>query len=751
MEALQNTEATESHSEEQGVILRGDVQRITYHNPENGYTVLQISIPEQTELATVVGSTIDIQAGASIVARGEYVTHPKFGRQLKASSITLVTPSSPEGIQKYLGSGMIKGIGPKTAERLVAAFGEETLEVIHRYPKKIARIPGIGRKKAELISKAFAETAETQEIMRFLIEHNISTGLASRIYKRYESRAIEVLQKDPYLLARQMQGVGFATADAIALNLGLSTDSPQRLKAGLYYALEKARDEGHCFLSLDLLIRRAATLLGLEDEGSLTQHVAALEVEGYVVSEDEAIFLKRLYESEAFVASFIADRLQPSTDSGPYTEQVNASLDAAAHDLKIEFSYEQRQAVHYATQFPLLLITGGPGCGKTTVIRALVATFKSNGMKLALAAPTGRAAQRMAQVCGTPASTIHRLLRYDPIKRGFMYGINQPLEVDGEEIEVLIIDEASMIDINLARDLFSAIPSHARIVLVGDKDQLPSVGPGRMFGDLIERREVQTVSLSQLFRRAEASTINSVAHMINAGIPPSIPAPDGGVTKTDAYFIDRREPEAAAATIESLVSDQIPRKFGIAIKDITVLTPSNRGPLGTIALNQRLQNCLNPLDNIDPEQTIEVNNQQFRIGDRVCQRVNNYNIDSYGVFNGDNGIIYEVNRADKNIVVELWDGRLIRYDTGSLSQLSLAYTSTVHRSQGTEIPCVVLALHESHFTLLERQLIYTGVTRAKQLLIVVGSPKALALSAKRMSGHKRCTLLSDRIEKLLKK
>ena len=727
---------TQSDNEQ---VLRGVVKRITFRNPSNGYTVMQLAVPDKSESITVVGSLLSASVGAHLLIRGSYHTHPKYGEQFHATGMSETTPSTTEGLATYLGSGLIKGIGPKTAKRLVKEFGTEVIEVISQEPERVANVPGVGSYKAKLIAEGLVAQGEVREVMRFLMEHNVSPNLASRIYEKYGNKTVEVLSRDPYLLARQMRGIGFLTADTIALNIGLKEDSPERLKAGVYYALEKAADDGHCYLPEEQLLQRARVLLGIDETIDLSEHIDSLIEEDYLVRYKGGVFLKHLFKAEEFVSYFINDRHSSSGVPILSAEDSTKAIDKAESELGITFSNEQREAVIQATKNRLLIITGGPGCGKTTVIRALAAVFSHAKKRTLFAAPTGRAAQRMSQVTDRPASTIHRLLRYDPIKRSFLHGPNEPLIADA-----IIIDEASMLDINLAKDLFSAIPAETHLVLVGDKDQLPSVGPGRVFGDLVTLNEVKTISLSQLFRRSEESQITSIAHLINAGTLPNIPEPDGQ-TKTDAYFIPKSDPEETSKLIESLVSTQIPEKFDIDLTDITVLTPSNRGPLGTITLNQQIQAKVNPPGSIDSEQELEVGNSIFRIGDRVCQRVNNYQLDDSGVFNGDIGKIYQIDRSDRSMVVELWDGRLVKYSSKDLHQLSLAYAVTVHRSQGSEIPCVILALHDSHYTLLERQLIYTGITRAKQLLIVVGSKRALQIACRKTSTRKRCTMLRDRV------
>jgi exodeoxyribonuclease V alpha subunit len=726
----------ESKTQEQ--VIRGIVERVTYRNAENGYSVLKVTASDSPEPITVVGSCGDASVGKHVIVRGIFKEHSKFGRQFAAVSITETRPSTPDGLKKYLGSGLVKGIGPKSAERMVDTFGESTVEVILRNPEKVAKIPGVGKHKAAMLHQLLKQEEDTRETRRFLLEHNIPPGLSNKIMKEFKQSTVEVLTKDPYVLARSMRGVGFATADSIAMNIGLKPDSAQRIKAGLYHSLERASDDGHCYLTLKQLFEQTTVLLGLEHPVDLSDQLEALVRDNFIILDGEIVALRHLYRAEEFVAEFIASRCGPWS-SPPLTEgDVERSLEGAGSALGLTFSAEQRDAVLAASKFPLVVVTGGPGCGKTTIIRAISALFRDSGKRLSLAAPTGRAAQRMSQVCSMPASTIHRLLRYDPSSRGFLFNKDHKLETDA-----VIIDETSMLDIMLAKDLFSAIPSSATVILVGDRDQLPSVGPGRVFGDLVSLHEVKTIALSRLFRRSDESNITGVAHMINSGIVPTIPEP--GEVKSDAYFLPRPDPEEAAVLIEKLVSDQLLRKFELQPEEICVLTPTNRGPLGTIALNQRLQERINPSGKIDAEQEIVVGDSIFRIGDRVCQRVNNYQIDPLGVYNGDLGRIYAVDKARRALVVDLWDGRLIRYEENEMHQLSLAYAITVHRSQGSEIPCVVLALHDSHYSLLERQLIYTAVTRAKRLLVIVGSKRALHIASKRTTTAKRLSRLAPLI------
>ncbi len=726
------------------LVIRATIDRIAYQNAANGYTVCHATMSDSSESVVIVGTTTGVGPKSHILARGRFKDHPKFGRQFAATSVTETAPSAPEDLERYIGSGIVKGIGARTAKRIVEEFGVQALEVISKEPQKIAELPGVGAHRATLLAERFGAQDQTREVQRFLIENELSPGLVHKIMRLYGPRAVEVVGKHPYRLAREVPGIGFLKADAIAIKIGISPDSPDRIKAGLVYALEKAVDEGHCYLPIDVWTSRAEVLLGLDNTSAIiATQVEALVSDTVVVQRGDYFYLPHINLAEESVAETIADRLAPWQKPIVSLETIEDVLGRAEKETGFKYSAEQREAVGKAAQSPLLLITGGPGCGKTTIIKALTNLFSAAGKRLLLSAPTGRAAQRMSQVCGLPASTIHRMLKFDPIKKCFLHGPNDPLQADA-----VIVDESSMLDIQLAMSLFSAVPRDATLILVGDKDQLPSVGPGRVFGDLLALEEVPKVILSQLFRRSEESSITSIAHLINAGNVPDIPQPDG-VTKTDAYFLPKGTAEEASELIQKLVAEQLPKKFGFNSDEIQVLTPSHRGPLGTVALNAALQGRVNPSDG-DNEREMFLGAGVVRVGDRVCQQVNNYDLGETGVFNGDLGTVVNVDRKHAQLWVKLWDGRLVKYCGAEIQQLTLAYAITVHRSQGSEAPCIVMALSEAHYTLLERQLLYTAVTRAKKLLIIVGTKRALSLAARKATSKRRCSDLRGRILEAIK-
>jgi exodeoxyribonuclease V alpha subunit len=723
--------------------VRGTVERVTFRNQSTGYSVLQVRLEDTRERITAVGTCPLTKVGTVVLLTGAFITHQKFGRQFNVHTISETPPSTAEGIERYLSSGLISGVGKKTAQRIVAELGTHALEAIRSDPTRVANISGVGKKKAALLQEALHAQSAYDQTLRFLVEHDISPTLSAKIYERFREKTLDTVRADPYALAREIRGIGFHTADSIARKLGIASNSPLRLRAGLLYALESASEEGHCFLRRNALWERTQRLLEIEDPSEAAEQLDYLISCNSLIAREDCVFLRHFDIAEGAVAEFVAARSEPRVSSTESKTLFNDAIAEAERALAVTLSAEQRHAAELAVMHPLLIITGGPGCGKTTMIKALTVLFEKTGLSYGLAAPTGRAAQRMSQVCGSAASTIHRLLKYDPASRGFVFNAENPLALDA-----LIIDEASMIDILLAKDLFAAVPRRCTVILVGDKDQLPSVGPGRVFADLIRCAHVPVVQLSQLFRRSAESSINSVAHMINVGQVPIIPTPDG-ITKSDAYFLEKDDVLESAQLTESLVSEQIPRKFGFSGPDIAVLTPTNRGPLGTLELNKRIQERLNPRNLHSDTAVLDVGDISFRVGDRVCQRVNNYRIDPSGVFNGDTGTITSISREEQSLVVEMWDGRLIQYQRSDLGQLSLAYAITVHRSQGMEVPCVVFTLDDSHFTLLERQLVYTGVTRAKKLLIIVGSKRAIAMATRRTQTKKRCTSVVQRIRAIV--
>ena len=723
--------------------INGTIHRVTYKNASNGYAVIQVNLEDTSDTIVVVGTCSDAQEGARVTLKGHFVTHAKYGRQFTASSIITAPPATTEGIQRYLASGLIPGIGLKTAERLVKRFGSSTLEVIRTEPERVAKVTGVGSKKAEALKAALLQQSEFQQILQFLVEHKISPTLGAKIYQKYAEKTLAVLKNNPYRLAREIRGIGFHTADVIAQNMGIELQSPKRLEAGIYFALLSAGDDGHCFLPERNLIERSAQLLGVSEQPIIQQALISLIESGELIRHEDGIYIPKFHEAEAKIASFVAARSQPHAGNHQAHKEVENSISDTEATLGITLSDEQRHAVELVASHRLVLITGGPGCGKTTVTKALTVVFEKTGRSYALAAPTGKAAQRIAQVCGNSASTIHRLLKFDPISSGFIHNASNPLPFDA-----IIVDEASMIDTLLARDLFAAIPDTCTLILVGDKDQLPSVGPGKVFGDILRCSDVKAIQLSRIFRRDSESHINTVAHMINSGQLPDIPVPDGA-TRSDAYLIEKHGTAEIAKLVENLFVDQIPRKFGIPSSDISILTPTNRGPLGTIALNKVIQQRIHQNTNLQSHSQIIIGEQTMRCGDKVVQRVNNYRIDPYGVFNGDAGVITSIDESNNSLHVELWDGRLVEYTKDNLHQLSLAYVSTVHRAQGMEVPCVILIADKSHFTLLERQLMYTAATRAKKLLIIVGAKQALLLASRRTQTKQRCTNITARIRHIL--
>lgn len=616
----------------------------------------------------------------------------------------------------YLSSGVVKGIGPKTAERICKQLGDNALTLICNDPSGTANTCGISLNKALALQSAMALRADSEDVLELLMGNGISKYIANKIIEHYGKRAKSVVEEDPYRMAREVYGIGFVTADKIAQKLSFSKDCIQRIKGGLHYTLELATVEGHCYLTQSQLFDKARQLLNVPF-GPIDDALIELIANNEVAQVGDNYYQYRIFNAVKIISQFVHDRHRTTLSKSIPSELIKQCLESYERDKGISLTDEQVRAVHAAYQSDLNIVTGGPGCGKTTIIKAISMIAHSAGLRLALTAPTGRAAQRMGEVCGMDAFTIHRLLRFDPHSNRFMFNAQCPLPYD-----MIIVDETSMLDVVIARALFTAIRMDAIVVLVGDKDQLPSVGPGRVFADIIDTGMAKTTILNKVFRQQKGSEISRIAIDINAGTMPDI-SQEGG----EAIFIPRNTSASLVATICALVKRTIPDDYGYQLSDTIVLTASNGGDIGTAALNQRLQAELNPSgDELVYQDTI------FRVGDRVCHRKNNYFIHRNGVFNGDMGTVIEVDRKNMELAVQLWDNRIIKYTAKWLNQLSLAYATTVHRAQGSEMPCVILAIQDYQYPLLEKRLIYTAVTRAKKQLFIVGSRKALAIGIGRL-------------------
>lgn len=703
------------------VQLEGIVERIVYENTDNGFFVARLRVEDRPEPVTFVGNLMAVSPGETIRIRGEWIDDKRFGRQVRVSGYETVLPSSVEGIEKYLGSGLIHGIGPAYAKRLVKAFGAETLRVIDEEPHRLRNVEGIGRKRAEQIREAWAEQRAIQSIMVFLQGHGVSTAQAVRIYKRYGDGAVAVLREDPYRLAEDIAGIGFAGADTIAHNLGIEDAAPQRLQAGMLHTLQQATAEGHCFLPADELVRRAAELLKV-DADSLAAPLEALCESEAAVREDDRVYTRLLYDAETGVANELQRLL---AEPAPEIEiHVENAIKWCEKRWSIELSPEQQDAIRRAADSKLLIVTGGPGTGKTTVIQSLIGIFERKNQSVRLAAPTGRAAKRMEEASKREAKTIHRFLEFSPNTRGFLRNRDNPIDAD-----VVIVDEASMIDIGLMHALLLALPDAVRLIVVGDVDQLPSVGPGNVLVDLIASQRIPVVRLETVFRQAAESGIISNAHRINRGQQPEF-------NDRDFFFVERPEPAEALDTVLELVAQRIPKKFDLDPKrDIQVLAPVHRGEAGVQNLNRRLQEALNP----GPAPAVKA----LRLGDKVIQTRNNYELE---VFNGDIGTVADLHEESKEAHIQFEDGAVL-YPYDEVDQLALAYAITIHKSQGSEYPAVVLPLMRQHYTMLQRNILYTAITRAKKLVIIVGDPKALASAVRNTQNIRRHTRLPDRLRR----
>lgn len=717
-------------------VLTGAVDRVTYHNEENGYSVLRLNVTGMSDPVTVLGNFSTVSPGEQLRLTGWWTTHPKYGEQFRSNSYELLRPATIAGIQKYLGSGLIKGVGPVTARRIVDHFGEQTLDVIENDISRLGEVKGIARKRVELIERAWAEQQSIKQVMLFLQSHGVSTHFAVKIFKQYGQEAIAVVEQNPYRLAVEVYGIGFRTADQIARNLGLPIDAPARLEAGLRFVLSAAADEGHCYLPQNNLLERAAQILELEAP-AMVAALAAVSARMLTVgelqlvsgAEDLAIYLPAFWQAEGGIARRLRHLLdQPLAVDLP---RIGHWLDRYTAHHQLELSTEQRAGIIEAAARRVLILTGGPGTGKTTTLRAMVQLFLAKGLRVALGSPTGRAAQRLAEVTNREAKTIHRLLEFDPSQMAFRRDDQNPLDAD-----VVIIDEASMIDLLLANSLFKAIAPTAQLVLVGDVDQLPSVGPGKVLQDLIRSGVIPVARLTQVFRQAAESLIIQNAHAINRGEFPRLVAP--GAEKCDCYFIESEDSaEIVNLTIKAVVTS-LPNRFALdPRRDIQVLTPMNRGQVGANSLNATLQQALNPPIIGQPE--LVRANRTLRVGDRVIQRVNNYKLE---VFNGDMGTIEAMDLEDQLVAIRFGD-RLVAYDYADLMELAHGYCVTVHKSQGSEYPAVVLPLHTSHFLMLSRNLLYTALTRARRTVVIIGSTRAIAIAMNSTEAMIRYTGLTE--------
>jgi len=723
------------------VQIEGEVTRITFQSAESGFRVVKVAVEGRAEPLAVVGTFPALAVGSRVRLRGTLVQDKRHGEQLRAESVTEIAPSTLAGVEKYLGSGAIRGIGEGFAKRIVAAFGLETLRVLDEQPGRLSEVEGLGRKRAEAIGAAWHEQRALRDVMVFLQAHGASPALAIRIFKRYGPRAIHVVSRDPYRLAIDVWGIGFKTADRIAEGLGIAKDSPERLQAGLLQVLHDVTDSGHSYVGEAELFLRTAKLLSLDGHGegasaqaSLALALRGLVLGGHAVNEAlpgtggaTAAFLTRSWAAEVRLAKRTAELARASVRPLEGALQAIRAFEAGA---EVGLAPEQRQAVELAARSTFLVVTGGPGVGKTTIVRAILAVLEGAHVTVRLAAPTGRAAKRMSEATGRSASTLHRLLEFDPKSGAFKRDAHRPLEAGA-----LIVDETSMVDLGMADALMQAVAPGTRIVLVGDVDQLPSVGAGAVLRDVIASGVVPCVRLVQIFRQAAASLIVTNAHRINAGLPPETPAP--GDERADFFVVEPRDPDAVAKTIVELVKSRIPRRFGLdPVRDIQVLTPMHRGVAGSVALNEALQVALNPTPYSMPHGT-----RSFRANDKVMQLRNDYD---RNVWNGDVGIVDSINVEEGTLVVR-YDERRVTYDSSSLDELVLAYACSVHKSQGSEYPAVVVTLLTSHFVMLSRNLLYTAVTRGKRLVVLVCDPRAVTLALAEDRKDERRTRLAHRL------
>ena len=792
--------------------LQGILERIVYENPDTGYTVGRLSARDHAELITVVGNLASINPGESLLLQGEWVDNAKYGRQFQIEKYETILPANVVGLRKYLGSGLIKGIGPKMAGLIVRKFGMDTMDVIENEPEKLARVPGIGRKRVQIIKEAWEAQREIKNVMIFLQSHDVSTAHAAKIYKTYGNDAIPIVTEDPYRLADDIYGIGFVTADTIAQKLGIDKDAPQRVQAGIKYVLSQKADDGHVFQYRAELIEACQTMLEQKQE-AIAQGISVLvEKEEIInpnftdylnadeqISMDEtqtdyeissqqsavsdqqedstspenlftdsrqptadshsAIYLAPFYYAELGVANQFLRLLVSSQEqsTAPSLPNSTPSLTQLESEMGIRFAPQQREAIHTAMSTPAMILTGGPGTGKTTTVVGMIRLFEAEGRRITLTAPTGRAAKRLSETTGSEAKTIHRLLEFSPQNNGFKRNRQNPLDTD-----VVIVDETSMVDLVLMNRLMQAIRPTTTVILIGDTDQLPSVGAGNVLRELIDSQKIPVIQLTEIFRQAQESMIVTNAHRINKGDFPELT----GDTERNFFFIEEEDPDAIVELICSLIADRLPQHYDYhPIDDIQLLCPMRRGTLGTENLNRRLQEILNPEYTAPVSYPLEKarfgfqTHRQvprrgegtspisrtaggFRVGDKVMQVRNNYD---YDVFNGDIGRVVNIEHIDKKVYIQFPD-KQVAYDTADLGELVLAYATTVHKAQGSEYPVVVIPLHTQHYLMLQRNLLYTGITRAKERVVIVGTKRAIGICIRNNQVMERNSYLAERLQ-----
>ncbi|NNJ10446.1 ATP-dependent RecD-like DNA helicase [Chloroflexales bacterium ZM16-3] len=725
------------------MLLEGTLERITFQSDDDGYLVARLTPSGKGYLVTIVGKLIGVRPGETLSLEGEWQEHREHGRQFQVSGYRTLMPATIDGMRRYLGSGLIKGVGPSTAKKITETFGKYTLDVLDREPDRLVEVPGLGRRKVEVIKAVWRSQQQIKEVMLFLQDLSLPTGLAVRIYKQYGDAAMAVVRDTPYRLSDEVYGIGFLTADKIAAGLGVAPDDPQRIGAGLRHTLGQATDDGHCYLPAGELTRRATDILDITEDlaaEGLQLQIAdcRLQVDGEPGSPStcnlqSAIYLPPLAMAETGVAAAIIRQARaPSAIAGFYAQarwdHVFAHL---SERREISLSPRQQDAVRMALTSKVSVLTGGPGTGKTMTLRAVTVLLAARGYRCLLASPTGRAAKRLTEATGAPACTIHRLLEYAPGAGGqFRRNAEWPLECD-----LLVIDEVSMLDVLLANHLLKALPPQAHLLLVGDADQLPSVGPGRVLRDLLDSGAVPSVHLHEIFRQAAGSGIAESARRINLGEPPEFSG------HSDFFFFAAAEPERCAQMVVELVAERIPRRFGLdPRRDIQVLSPTHKGPAGVIQLNKLLQQVLNPEAPGKIEKRFGMN--LFRTGDRVIQQRNNYDLD---VYNGDVGVVAAIDHGEEQLHVQFDDGRTVPYDFAILDELALAYALSVHKSQGGEYSAIVLPMLMQHYAMLQRNLLYTAVTRARQLAVIAGDRRAVARAVANHEVQDRYSGLAGRL------